>query len=127
MFMAFKHLHMTVAILSVLFLILRFAYGMRSAAHLNKAWLRVLPHVVDGLLILSVIGMLATLGITPFSAPWLTEKLVAFILYVTFSVLTLLALRGRIHRSMSIPAFSLAVVSWLWLIHVATSKIALVF
>lgn len=127
MFMAFKHLHMTVAVLSVLFLIVRFAYGMRSAGHLNKVWLRVLPHLVDALLVISIVGMLATLGVSPFSVPWLTEKLAAFVLYIVLSVLTVLALRGRVNRSLSIPAFILAIASWLWLIHVATSKVALVF
>ncbi|RUO32119.1 invasion protein [Aliidiomarina sedimenti] len=124
MFAAFKHLHMTMAVLTVLFLILRFAYGMRGAANLNKKWLKALPHVVDFLLVVSIAGMLISLSMSPFAASWVTEKLVVFILYIVFSVVMVLSLRGRMSRSLRVPAFVLALASWLWLIHVAMSKSA---
>lgn len=124
MFAAFKHLHMTMAVLTVLFLILRFAYGMRGAANLNKKWLKALPHVVDFLLVVSILGMLISLSMSPFAASWVTEKLVLFVLYIVFSVIMVLSLRGRMSRSLRVPAFALALASWLWLIHVAMSKSA---
>lgn len=127
MFAVFKHLHMTMAVLSVLFLILRFAFGMRNAANLQRSWLKVLPHLVDFLLVVSILGMLVTLGVSPFSAPWMTEKLVLFVLYIVFSVVTVLALRAKMSRSLRVPGFALALASWLWLIHVAMTKSAVLF
>ncbi|MGX5914427.1 SirB2 family protein [Aliidiomarina sp. Khilg15.8] len=127
MFSAFKHIHTLIALLSVIFLILRFAYGMRGAANLNKKWLKIVPHVIDLLLILSIIGMLTSVGTSVFPSAFLSEKLTMFVLYIIFSVVMVLSLRGRLSKNLRIPAFVLALISWLWLIKVAFSKMPVLF
>ncbi|MCC5880917.1 MAG: SirB2 family protein [Idiomarina sp.] len=127
MFTAFKHIHMTMAILSMVFLLVRFAMGMRRPQQLNQRWAKVLPHVVDALLIVSIIGMLSSVSVSLFPAGFITEKAVMFILYIVFSVLCVLSLRGRMSSKLRVPTFALAVFSWLWLIHVAFSKSPLLF
>lgn len=127
MFDVFKHIHVLMAVLSVLFLILRFAYGTRAAGNLNKRWLKVIPHIIDGLLVLSIIGMLVSVGVSVFPSAWLSEKFTMFILYIVFSVLMVLSLRGRLSASLRIPTFVLALVSWLWLIKVAVTKMPMLF
>lgn len=127
MFAAFKHVHVLMAVLSVLFLILRFAYGTRGADNLNKRWLKIAPHIIDTLLVLSIIGMLVSVGVSVFPSAWLSEKFTMFILYIVFSVLMVLSLRGRISSGLRIPAFVLALASWLWLIKVAVTKMPMLF
>lgn len=127
MFSAFKHTHMLIAFVSVIFLILRFAYGMRGAANLNKKWLKIIPHVIDLVLILSIIGMLTSIGASAYPPAFLSEKLTMFVLYIVFSVVMVLSLRGRLSANLRIPAFVLALVSWLWLIKVAFSKMPVLF
>lgn len=127
MFSVFKHVHVLMAVLSVLFLILRFAYGTRAASNLNKRWLKITPHIIDGLLVLSIIGMLVSVGVSVFPSAWLSEKATMFILYIVFAVLMVLSLRGRLSASLRIPAFVLALVSWLWLIKVAVTKMPMLF
>lgn len=127
MFAVFKHIHVLMAVLSVLFLILRFAYGIRDTGHLNKRWLKVIPHIIDGLLVLSIIGMLVSVGVSVFPSAWLSEKFTMFILYIVFSVLMVLSLRGRLSAGLRIPAFVLALLSWLWLIKVAVTKMPMLF
>lgn len=127
MFTAFKHIHMTMAILSMLLLLLRFAIGFKNQHQLDKRWLKILPHVVDALLIVSIIGMLSSVSVTLFPTGFITEKALFFVLYVVFSVLCVLSLRGKIKANLRVPTFAAALVSWLWLIHVAFSKSPILF
>lgn len=127
MFEGFKHFHMTMAILSMAFLILRFAVGLRGSEGLNKKWLKITPHIVDFLLILSIAGMIYSAPLSLYPAGFVAEKLTFFILYIVFSVLCVLALRGRLKASFKVPMFALALLSWLWLIHVAFSKSPVLF
>lgn len=122
MFSAFKHFHMTMAILSMVLLLIRFLMGMRRPDALNQPILKIVPHVVDALLVVSIVGLIMHIDISLYPAGFIGEKALFFVLYIVFSVLTVLALRGRIRQQVRIPGFVLAVVSWLWLIHVAFSK-----
>ena len=127
MFTAFKHIHMTMAILSMLLLLLRFAIGFKNQHQLDKRSLKILPHVVDALLIVSIVGMLSSVSVTLFPTGFITEKALFFVLYVVFSVLCVLSLRGKVSSNLRIPTFAVALVSWLALIHVAFSKSPILF
>ena len=127
MFTAFKHIHMTMAILSMLLLLLRFAIGFKNQHQLDKRSLKILPHVVDALLIVSIVGMLSSVSVTLFPTGFITEKALFFVLYVVFSVLCILSLRGKVSTNLRVPTFAVALVSWLALIHVAFSKSPILF
>lgn len=124
MFSVFKHFHMTMAILSMVLLLIRFLMGMRRPDALNQKALKVLPHAVDGLLIVSIIALIAHIDVTIYPQGFLGEKVLFFVLYILFSVMTVLALRGKVNTKLRIPGFIFATLSWLWLIHVAFSKSA---
>lgn len=127
MFTAFKHFHMTLAILSMILLVLRFAIGFFGQPRLNKPWLKMLSHSVVALLIVSIIGMLSSVSVSIFPAGFISEKAVLFILYVVFSMLCALSMSGKINRNLRIPTFVAAVLSWVWLIYVAFSKSPILF
>lgn len=127
MFTAFKHLHMTMAILSMILLVLSFAVGFLGQSRLNKPWLKILSHSVVALLIVSIIGMLSSVSVSIFPAGFISEKVVFFILYIVFSILCALSMGGKLNRNLRIPTFAAAVLSWLWLIHVAFSKSPILF
>lgn len=120
MFTAFKHLHMTMAFLSILLLVIRFAIDFLGQNRLNKPWLKILSHSVVALLIVTIIGMLSS--VSTFPAGFISEKALFFILYVVFSMLCALSMSGKLNRNLRIPTFAAAVLSWLWLIYVAFSK-----
>lgn len=122
MYMMFKHLHATFAVLSLVFLLLRVFMAWSSAAKLDKPWLKVVPHAIDGLLVLSIICIVVTSGLYPFNVPFVTEKLFVFLVYVAFSVLTVLSLRGRFSAKLKAPFAALAILSWFWLAKVAVMK-----
>ncbi len=122
MYMMFKHLHATLAVLSLVFLLVRVFLAWSNATHLDKKWLKVLPHVIDGLLVASIISLLVVTKMHPLSTSFHTEKSLGFIVYIVFSVLTVLALRGRFSAKLKAPFAALAILSWFWLAKVAVMK-----
>ena len=92
MYMAYKHFHLLMAVLSVSFLLLRFAMSLKPAAMLQHKFFKIAPHVIDTLLLLSAIMLMLTIQQYPFVHAWLTEKLVAVLAYIALAVM---AFRGR--------------------------------
>lgn len=90
-----KHLHMTVAIISVALFTLRFAWTLIGSAQLEKKWVRIAPHVIDTLLLLLGVGMMMKLALNPFEQLWLGEKLIAVIAYIFTGYYTLKLARNR--------------------------------
>ena len=92
MYMAFKHLHLLLAVISVSFLLLRFALNLKSAPILQTRFFKIAPHVIDTFLLLSAVMLMVTIKQYPFVTPWLTEKLIAVLAYI---VLGVMAFKGR--------------------------------
>jgi len=122
MFSAFKHLHMTMAILSMALLLVRFFMAMRTADALNHKFFKIVPHAVDLLFVISIITLITQVDISVYPQGFIGEKALVFILYIVFSVSAILSLRGRISPMLRLPSFILALVTWLWAVHVAFSK-----
>ena len=114
--------HLISIALSVGLLTLRFWLRYQTFAR----WTRIVPPVVDTLLLLSGIALMAKAHILPFSgqAQWLTEKLFGVIIYI---VLGFIALDyRRMHSQQArIFAFPLALVVLYIIIKLATTKVPL--
>ena len=52
-----KHMHMTLALVSIVLFNLRFLWMMRNSELIQKKWVKITPHVVDTLLFLLGIGL----------------------------------------------------------------------
>ena len=89
-YLALKHTHMTLVLISVLLFNWRFGMHMcQKASHLPK-WSKIAPHVNDSLLLLSGLGLLHFSGWVPFgNAMWLGWKLVLLVVYVLLGYQTL--------------------------------------
>ena len=57
-YLIFKHLHLTMVVLSGLFFVLRGGWLLQSSPQLQAKWVKISPHVIDTLLLLSAIAML---------------------------------------------------------------------
>ncbi|MCM2679190.1 SirB2 family protein [Echinimonas agarilytica] len=80
MYMGFKHLHLTLVVVSILLLIIRFVWLMRGSHLLQKKLFKIMPHVVDTFLLLTAIGMVAM--VPWLEQGWLQEKLVLVLAYI---------------------------------------------
>jgi uncharacterized membrane protein SirB2 len=123
MYMALKHTHLMLVGISLALLLLRFALSLKGSAWLERKFLKVVPHVVDTLLLLSAVGMMLMISQYPFVTPWLTEKLIGVLAYIALGVM---ALKGR---TLLLRCFGLAgALGWLVLVvKVAITKQPVLF
>ena len=114
-----KHLHMTLALLSVLLFTLRFAWLLMNSDQLNKKWVKIAPHVIDTFLLAIGIGMAVKLSINPFEQLWLGEKILAVVAYIFTAFYTLKLAKNNTMRIIGY----LGALGWIMLVvRIAISK-----
>jgi uncharacterized membrane protein SirB2 len=123
MYMALKHTHLLLVAISLSLLLLRFGLSLKDSPLLQRKFLKIAPHVVDTLLLLSAVGLMLTISQYPFVTPWLTEKLFGVLAYIALGVM---ALKGR---TLLLRSFGLAgALGWLVLVvKVAVTKQPVLF
>ncbi|SIS85476.1 SirB2 family protein [Neptunomonas antarctica] len=117
-----KHLHLTSVALSILFFIARGIGMLFDAQWLQKKLVRVLPHIIDTILLASAIGLTIILSEYPFQANWLTAKVVGLVLYIGFGTIALK--RGK-SKGIRIGAFVIALLSVGYILSVAITHNAM--
>lgn len=124
MYMMFKHIHLTAIALSVFLFVLRFIWSQFSPSVLEKKWLKITPHIVDTILLLSALGLCVILNQYPFVQGWLTFKVVGLVAYI---LLGLFALKWARNAPLKWIGF-IGALTWLGLIaKVAVTKQPLFF
>jgi len=83
---------------------------------LNHKLIRILPHIVDTILLVSAIALTIILSQYPFLADWLTVKFFALIAYIIFGTIALK--RGKT-RKIRIVALSGALLTFAFVASVA--------
>ena len=84
-----KHIHFTAIALSVVLFVLRFILSTMQSPILQKKWLKILPHIVDTLLLISAGTLCVLLKQYPFVDLWVTEKFLALAMYLFMVTLAL--------------------------------------
>lgn len=123
MYMAFKHIHMTLALLTLLSFIFRSILAFSHSPIRNNKFWKIVPHILDTVFLLSAIALVVLLSQYPLAHLWLTAKVVGLVAYIVFGVLTLKA-KGFVQRSVF---FVLALASFAYVLKVALTKNALFF
>jgi len=118
-YLALKHLHVTCVVLSGLGFCLRGWWMARQSPLLQHRLSRVLPHVVDSLLLGSALTMAWMSGQYPFAQPWLTAKLCGLLAYI---VLGALALKRARTRALRLRFFVLALLAYAYIVSVALTR-----
>jgi uncharacterized membrane protein SirB2 len=119
-----KHLHITLAVLSVALFSVRFVLLQLNSAKLQKQWLKITPHIIDTLLLIIGISLAVQLSFNPMEQLWLGEKLLALVAYIFTGYYTLKLARNR---TMQIIGY-LGALGWVMLIvRLAVTKTPLFF
>ena len=113
-----KHLHMSAAALSIALFVLRGAWMIGSPQRLATPWVRVVPHVVDTVLLASALVLAWLIGFAP-NASWLSAKIAALVVYVALGTIALK--RGRTLR-IRVIAFVAAIATFAYIVSVAFTK-----
>ncbi len=116
---AIKFVHVACAVLSIAGFAWRGLLMLRDSPLLRARPVRVLPHIVDTVLLLSA-GVLAWKSAQyPFVEPWLTAKVLALVAYIVLGTVALK--RGRSQR-VRVVAFALALLTAGYIVSVALTK-----
>ena len=119
-----KLMHMSLALTSIAGFILRWCWRMQRSRLASASFVRVIPHLVDTLLLGTAVLMVLDLGQAPVSAHWLTAKISGLLLYILFGMM---AMRSAPEARRSVPAFTASVLVFAWILSVAWTKSPLGF
>ncbi len=117
-----KTTHVACVILSYALFFVRGVWMIRGSAMLGRRWVRVVPHVIDTLLLASAIAMLVVMALNPFAVPWLAAKIAGLVVYIGLGIVALR--RGRT-RGARIAAWVAAQAVFFYIVAAAVTKQAL--
>lgn len=112
-YFAFKHIHMTSAVLSILFFVIRAYWSVSGSAMLQKRVVKIVPHIIDTILLVFGVILASMIGA---AQPWILAKIVALILYI--GVGTIAIKRGKTPKTRAIAAV-VAVIIFMYIVGVA--------
>ncbi len=114
-----KMIHVSSVITSFLFFFMRGVWLIRESSILRQRWIKILPHVVDTILLTSAIALAYESHRTPVSDPWLTAKVSGLLVYIG---LGMIAMRFGKTRRIRISAWVAAQCVFIYIVAVAITK-----
>jgi uncharacterized membrane protein SirB2 len=88
MYQAAMHLHVTAVVISLALFSFRFALTLKGSRVLQQKWLKILPHLVDTILLLTAIWLLTLSSIIEVDG-WVASKVMGVVLYIVSGFYTL--------------------------------------
>ena len=111
-----RNLHIACAFVSIVLFVLRHVLSLRNIDWRKSRALRIMPHAVDTVLLISAILLTMAIDQYPFVNGWLTVKVVALVAYIYLAMQAL-----KVGRSQSVrrAAFLAAVIVFAFIVTVA--------
>ena len=113
-----RFLHIAAALASGAGFALRGAWMLVDSPRLGARWVRVVPHVVDTLLLASALALVFASGQFPGALPWLNAKVVALLAYIGCGLFALR--RGR--KAVRVLCFVLALACYAYIVTTARTR-----
>jgi uncharacterized membrane protein SirB2 len=105
--------------LSGILFVIRGIWTFAESAMLQRRWVKIAPHIIDTLLLVSAFTLVILSAQYPFAQNWLTAKLIALLAYILLGVIALK--RGRT-RQIRIAAFIGALAAFFYIVMVAVTR-----
>lgn len=86
-YIALKHSHMLLALVSVLLFYTRAFARIKQLKLAKNKLLFIGSHSVDTLLLISAVALAVMLGLSPHNQPWLLEKILLVVAYIVVGIL----------------------------------------
>ena len=119
LYYAVKYIHITCAVISITGFVWRGVGKFAGMAWMRRRWVRIAPHVIDTLLLLSALYLSYLIQQYPFVQPWLTAKVLALIAYILFGMVALRWGRAPLVR---IGAWAGAIAIFAYIVSVAVTR-----
>ncbi len=114
-----KVIHITTALLSISGFILRGVWMLNSSPLLLNRWVRVVPHIIDTILLVAAIILVILTAQYPGPTSWINIKIIALIAYILLGTIALK--RGKT-KPVRVTAWVLAILIFIYMFEVALSK-----
>ena len=118
-YLTLKTIHVGSVAMSYVLFFVRGVWMMRDSPRLHERWVRIVPHLVDTVLLASAVTMAVMIRQYPFEASWLTAKVIGLVIYIA---LGMVALRFGKARSTRIMAWIAAQIVFLFIVSVAVTR-----
>jgi uncharacterized membrane protein SirB2 len=119
MYTFIKIIHMSFAMISILGFLGRGILKINESPLVEKKLVKVLPHVIDTVLLASAIALVVMSEQYPWVEPWVGAKVLGLIVYIGLGVVVMRTAKTRQAR---IIAFALALVTAAYILMVASTK-----
>jgi uncharacterized membrane protein SirB2 len=119
LYLLLKTLHVGAAILSVVGFAIRGYLKIIGSARLQQRWMRITPHIVDTVLLVSAIVLAVVIAASPFEQLWLAVKIIALVVYILLGVVVMRLARNNKQR---VIAYVGALAVFAYIVTVAVSK-----
>ena len=120
-YLILKHLHITAAYASLAFFVLRAFWSVRGVALLQARWVKIVPHLMDTLLLTLGVTLTVILNFWPLPL-WLSAKITALVIYILLG--TVAIKRGKTPKIRATAAIA-AVLVFAYIIGAAVERSAL--
>ena len=118
-YVALKYLHVACVIISGCGFLLRGTWMLMDSPRLAQRWVKMVPHIVDTVLLSSAIAMAVISAQYPFAQSWLTAKLIGLMGYILCGTMALK--RGKTKTSRAV-FFTLALLAFCYIVSVALAR-----
>lgn len=119
-YIAIKHAHMMFALITITLFMLRAWLAVPDPDRIKSKLLKVLPHIIDTLLLALGIWLAVLSKQIPFSnSPWLTAKVIGLVLYIIVG--TIAIKRGKTQGQRLVATF-VAIATFAYIYGAAISK-----
>ncbi len=119
MYESVKLIHIGAAILTISGFLLRGYWMFSGSPRLHLKVVKILPHIVDTIFLLSGIALIVILNLPVLSQNWLLMKFAALVVYIVLGAIALG--RGKTLRARTV-AFVLSLATFAYIAGVALSK-----
>jgi len=114
-----KFIHVSCVILSYALFTVRGVWMMRGSGALQRRWVKILPHVIDTVLLGSAIALAVMIHQDPLNDAWLRAKVAGLLIYIGLGTVALK--RGKT-RKVRVAAWLAAQIVFGYIVLVALSK-----
>lgn len=116
---ALKIIHVISVIFSYLLFMLRGIWMMQNSSILQQRWVKILPHVIDTVLLASAVTLVTMIQQYPGMSTWLSTKIGGLLLYI---ILGMMALRFGKSLKIKIISWIAAQIVFFYIVLVALTK-----
>lgn len=118
-YLVLKNVHVACVVTTIVLFLVRGAWMIQGTLRDKGRWVRILPHVIDTILLASAIAMVILLGQYPWIAGWLAAKVTGLVVYILLGTVALK--RGRTLPVRS-TAFAGALATFGYVVSVALTR-----